>query len=147
MNKKITEIVKGMRSLACAIVALVATSAALPLMADGLAITPTEIPAATQQVYYAQTFTASGASGGLSWSTVAWKVESAASTYAVGASETPLWDGAKTFYTNIVYTLPFAFPYRDQSFTNLYIRADGILFFTRGRNEYEAIHKLVFGIS
>ena len=89
MNKKITEIVKGMRSLACAIVALVATSAALPLMADGLAITPTEIPAATQQVYYAQTFTASGASGGLSWSTVAWKVESAASTYAVGASETP----------------------------------------------------------
>ena len=136
MNKKITEIVKGMRSLACAIVALVATSAALPLMADGLAITPTEIPAATQQVYYAQTFTASGASGGLSWSTVAWKVESAASTYAVGASETPLWDGAKTFYTNIVYTLPFAFPYRDQSFTNLYIRADGILFFTRGRNEY-----------
>lgn len=113
-------------------------AALTPAFAD-VAITPTEIPVATQQVHYAQNFSTTGASGagGLSWSTVAWKVESAASTYAVGANDTPLWDGAQTFYTNIVYTLPFAFPYRDQSFTNLYISAGGILFFTSGRSAFD----------
>ena len=49
MNK-IAEIVKRTRSLACATIALVTTSAAIPLMADGLAITPTEIPVATHMV-------------------------------------------------------------------------------------------------
>ena len=112
-------------------------AALTPAFADGLSITPAEIPVATQQVHYAQNFSATGASGGLSWSTVNWKVESAASTYAVGANDTPLWDGAQTFYTNIVYTLPFAFPYRDQSFTNLYISVGGILFFTSGRSAFD----------
>ena len=43
---------------------LAAVFAALtPAMADGLAITPAEMPVATQMVAYAQTFAATGGSG------------------------------------------------------------------------------------
>ena len=56
---------------------LIAASAILPAQGDGLAITPTEMPVATQQVYYAQAFTASGGEGSYSWSVVPWTCETA----------------------------------------------------------------------
>ena len=49
----------------------------MPSMADSLAITPIEIPVATQQVYYALAFTATGGSGNYNWSVVPWTCETA----------------------------------------------------------------------
>ena len=43
---------------------------ATPAMADGLAVTPAEMPVATQMVAYVQAFTASGGEGSYSWSFV-----------------------------------------------------------------------------
>ena len=91
---------------------LIAASAILPARGDGLAITPATLPDGMEQVAYKQTFTASGGSGSYSWYSVPWAMETAASTYAVGANETPLWEGAQSFSTNFAYRLPFPFPYR-----------------------------------
>ena len=74
-----------MKRILAAVAALVATSAALPsAYADDLSITPATLPDATQQVYYAQSFTATGGSGSYNWSVVPWSYETAEPTYSVG---------------------------------------------------------------
>ena len=128
MNKKITEIVKGMRSLACAIVALVATSAILTARGDGLAITPTTLPDGMEGVGYSQFFTATGGSDNYSWYTVPATWRTAECTYAVTANETPLWEG-QSQRGNVEYTLPFAFPFGGRMIDKVYISPVGAILF------------------
>ena len=63
-------------------------AALMSAFADGLSITPATLPVATQQVYYAQAFTASGGEGSYSWSVVPWSCETAEtrSTWTATAS-------------------------------------------------------------
>ena len=113
------------------IMGLIAASAILPTWADGLAITPTTISNAMQQVYFSQTFTATGGSGNYSgWAVKPWSCTVEESTYAVGANETPLWEGEASFNTNYVfcaYDLPFEFPYCGQICTNVNISTRGAI--------------------
>ncbi len=107
---------------------LVAASAILPARGDGLSITPATLPDGMEQVAYKQTFTASGGLGSYSWYSVPWAMETAASTYAVGANETPLWDGAQSFSTNFAYRLPFPFPYRGVLRDTIWLNTRGLVY-------------------
>ena len=112
--------------------------------ADDLAIAPSTISNAMQQVYFEQSFTATGGSGSYSydgWKVMPWTCAEEASSYAVGANETPLWDGAQSFNTNycfLAYELPFSFPWRGGSYDQVRITTRGIIFLgeERGGQSY-----------
>ena len=79
---------------------VIVASASITARGDGLAITPATVPNAMQQVYFEQSFTASGGSGSYdwdAWQVMPWTCTEEASAYAVGENETPLWDGAQSF--------------------------------------------------
>ena len=103
-------------------------AAASSLHADPLAITPATLPVATQQVAYAQTFTATGGSGSYSWSVVPWSYETAEPTYSAGANETPLWEGSQ-MKGNTACKLPFTFPYCGTQYDTIYVDSHGFLMF------------------
>ena len=111
-----------------------AFAAFTPAMADGLAITPATLSDGMEQVAYKQTFTASGGSGSYSWYSVPWSMETAASTYAVGANETPIWEGAQSFTTNFAYRLPFPFPYRGVLRDTIWLNTRGWFFLEGGHS-------------
>ena len=119
MKETIRKIIMGM---------IAVMSAILTARGDGLAITPATLPVATQMVYYAQAFTATGGSGSYNWSVVPWSCETAEPTYSVGANETPLWEGSQ-MKGNTAYKLPFTFPYCGTQYDTIYVDSHGFLMF------------------
>ena len=122
MKTTIYKIVMGM---------IAVMSAILTARGDGLAITPTTISNAMQQVAFSQTFTATGEWGYIdydNWKVLPWVVKEEASTYAVGSNETRLWEGAESFATNYVYNLPFDFPYCGRTINKIHLTTRGYIF-------------------
>ena len=108
---------------------MIAASAILPARGDGLAITPATLPDGMEGVPYRQTlFVEGGDQTYYEWYQHHASWTTAACSYQVSANETPLWEGRKSS-GNVVYDLPFAFPFCGKTYDKVYAGTQGFLFF------------------
>ena len=113
------------------LIASVAVAASLFFSArgDDLAITPATLPDGMEGVPYNQTlFVEGGDQSSYQWRELHASWTTAACSYQVSANETPLWEGRKSS-GNVVYDLPFAFPFGGKTYDKVYVGTHGFLFF------------------